>query len=137
MKDKATLSIDAVRKPIFELFYRVFSTHTDVEYSDNTDDAITQYYTIAEVPNGYRQTEDAFFSELSSYIVWKNNTGSQIKLQQLLTDASTVFDSENGKVEEGFVGYLEIPENDTPCFTADTRQGVAIGYIAKPTEKSA
>ncbi len=35
------------------------------------------------------------------------------------------------------VGYLEIPENDEPCFTADTRQGVAIGYIAKPTEKSA
>ena len=33
--------------------------------------------------------------------------------------------------------YLEIPENDEPCFTADTRQGVAIGYIAKPTEKSA
>lgn len=36
-----------------------------------------------------------------------------------------------------FVGYLEIPQDDEPCFTADTRQGVAIGYIAKPTEKSA
>jgi len=33
--------------------------------------------------------------------------------------------------------YLEIPENDEPCFTADTRQGVALGCIAKPTEKSA
>ena len=40
-------------------------------------------------------------------------------------------------IRYNFVGYLEIPENDTPCFTADTRQGVAIGYIAKPTEKSA
>ena len=40
-------------------------------------------------------------------------------------------------IHYNFVGYLEIPENDTPCFTADTRQGVTIGYIAKPTEKSA
>ena len=40
-------------------------------------------------------------------------------------------------IHYNFVGYLEIPENDEPCFTADTRQGVAIGYIAKLTEKSA
>ena len=40
-------------------------------------------------------------------------------------------------IHYNFVGYLEIPENDEPCFTADTRQGVAIGYIAKPIEKSA
>ena len=40
-------------------------------------------------------------------------------------------------IHYNFVGYLEIPENDDPCFTTDTRQGVAIGYISKPTEKSA
>lgn len=40
-------------------------------------------------------------------------------------------------IHYNFIGYLEIPENDEPCFTANTRQGVAIGYIAKPTEKSA
>jgi len=40
-------------------------------------------------------------------------------------------------IHYNFVGYLEIPENDEPCFTTDTRQGVAIGYISKPTEKSA
>ena len=40
-------------------------------------------------------------------------------------------------IHYNFVGYLEIPESDAPCFTADTRQGVAIGYISKPTEKSA
>ena len=40
-------------------------------------------------------------------------------------------------IHYNFVGYIEIPENDEPCFTADTRQGVAIGYISKPTEKSA
>lgn len=40
-------------------------------------------------------------------------------------------------IHYNFVGYLEIPESDAPCFTVDTRQGVAIGYIAKPTEKSA
>ena len=40
-------------------------------------------------------------------------------------------------IHYNFVGYLEIPESDMPCFTADTRQGVAIGYISKPTEKSA
>ena len=40
-------------------------------------------------------------------------------------------------IHYNFVGYLEIPESDAPCFTADTRQGVAIGYISKPTENSA
>ena len=40
-------------------------------------------------------------------------------------------------IHYNFVGYLEIPQGDEPCFTTDTRQGVAIGYIAKPTEKSA
>ena len=40
-------------------------------------------------------------------------------------------------IHYNFVGYLEIPESDAPCFTADTRRGVAIGYISKPTEKSA
>ena len=40
-------------------------------------------------------------------------------------------------IHYNFVGYLEIPESGEPYFTADTRQGVAIGYIAKPTEKSA
>ena len=40
-------------------------------------------------------------------------------------------------IHYNFVGYLEIPQDDEPCFTADTRQGVAIDYIAKPTEKSA
>ena len=40
-------------------------------------------------------------------------------------------------IHYNFVGYLEIPESDEPYFTADTRQGVAMGYIAKPTEKSA
>ena len=40
-------------------------------------------------------------------------------------------------IHYNLVGYLEIPESDAPCFTADTRQGVAIGYIAKPTEMSA
>ncbi len=38
-------------------------------------------------------------------------------------------------IHYNFVGYLEIPQDDEPCFTTDTRQGVAIGYIAKPTEK--
>lgn len=40
-------------------------------------------------------------------------------------------------IHYNFVGYLEIPESDAPYFTADTRQGVAIGFISKPTEKSA
>ena len=32
-------------------------------------------------------------------------------------------------IHYNFVGYLEIPENDEPCFTADTRQGVAIAGV--------
>ncbi len=62
-----------------------------------------------------------------------------------LIDHIDVYESEGkGKnktqrvvIHYNFVGYLEIPESDTPCFTADTHQGEAKGYIAKPTEKSA
>ena len=62
-----------------------------------------------------------------------------------LIDHSDVYEAEGkGKnktqrvvIHYNFVSYLEIPESDAPCFTADTRRGVAIGYISKPTEKSA
>ena len=46
-------------------------------------------------------------------------------------------DIKRGNTDKTVLGYLEIQQDDEPCFTADTRQGVAIGYIAKPTEKSA
>lgn len=96
----ATLSIDAIREPIFEFFYRVFLTHTDIEYSQNSNKTITEYYTLSKVPDDYIRTADTFFNELSTYISWANNTGKQIKLRQSSKNTSTNFDSEDGRVRE-------------------------------------
>lgn len=89
-----------------------------------------------------QHSKDMFISAIRKFLDMETITAPLI---HELIDHIDVYEAE-GKcknktqrvvIHYNFVGYLEIPENDEPCFTADTRQGVAIGYIAKPTEKSA
>lgn len=89
-----------------------------------------------------QHSKDMFISAIRKFLDMETITAPLI---HELIDHIDVYEAEGkGKnktqrvvIHYNFVGYLEIPENDEPCFTADTRQGVAIGYIAKPTEKSA
>ena len=89
-----------------------------------------------------QHSKDMFISAVRKFLDMETITAPLI---HELIDHIDVYEAEGkGKnktqrvvIHYNFVGYLEIPENDEPCFTADTRQGVAIGYIAKPTEKSA
>ena len=89
-----------------------------------------------------QHSKDMFIGAVRKFLDMDTITASLI---HELIDHIDVYEAEGkGKnktqrvvIHYNFVGYLEIPENDEPCFTADTRQGVAIGYIAKPTEKSA
>ena len=89
-----------------------------------------------------QHSKDMFISAIRKFLDMDKITAPLI---HELIDHIDVYEAEGkGKnktqrvvIHYNFVGYLEIPENDEPCFTADTRQGVAIGYIAKPTEKSA
>ena len=89
-----------------------------------------------------QHSKDMFISAIRKFLDMDTITAPLI---HELIDRIDVYEAEGkGKnktqrvvIHYNFVGYLEIPENDEPCFTADTRQGVAIGYIAKPTEKSA
>lgn len=89
-----------------------------------------------------QHSKDMFISAIRKFLDMDTITAPLI---HELIDHIDVYEAEGkGKnktqrvvIHYNFVGYLEIPENDAPCFTADTRQGVAIGYIAKPTEKSA
>ncbi len=89
-----------------------------------------------------QHSKDMFISAIRKFLDMETITAPPI---HELIDHIDVYEAEGkGKnktqrvvIHYNFVGYLEIPENDEPCFTADTRQGVAIGYIAKPTEKSA
>ena len=89
-----------------------------------------------------QHSKDMFISAVRKFLDMDTITAPLI---HELIDHIDVYEAEGkGKnktqrvvIHYNFVGYLEIPENDEPCFTADTRQGVAIGYIAKPTEKSA
>lgn len=92
--------------------------------------------------NTVQQSRDMFLKAVRKVIEME---ALSAPLVRELIDHIDVYEAEGkGKnkmqrvvIHYNFVGYLEIPENDTPCFTADTRQGVAIGYIAKPKEKSA
>lgn len=89
-----------------------------------------------------QHSKDMFISAVRKFLDMETITAPLI---HELIDHIDVYEAEGkGKnktqrvvIHYNFVGYLEIPENDEPCFKADTRQGVAIGYIAKPTEKSA
>ncbi len=89
-----------------------------------------------------QHSKDMFIGAVRKFLDMETITAPLIRE---LIDHIDVYEAEGkGKnktqrvvIHYNFVGYLEIPENDAPCFTADTRQGVAIGYIAKPTEKSA
>lgn len=89
-----------------------------------------------------QHSKDMFISAIRKFLDMDTITAPLI---HELIDHIDVYEAEGkGKnktqrvvIYYNFVGYLEIPENDEPCFTADTRQGVAMGYIAKPTEKSA
>ena len=89
-----------------------------------------------------QHSKDMFISAIRKFLDMETITAPLI---HELIDHIDVYEAEGkGKnktqrvvIHYNFVGYLEIPENDEPCFTTDTRQGVAIGYIAKPTEKSA
>ncbi len=89
-----------------------------------------------------QHSKDMFISAIRKFLYMETITAPLI---HELIDHIDVYEAEGkGKnktqrvvIHYNFVGYLEIPENDEPCFTADTRQGVAIGYIAKLTEKSA
>ncbi|MGN0468451.1 MAG: hypothetical protein ACI4GY_06990 [Acutalibacteraceae bacterium] len=96
----ATLSIDAVRKPIFEFFYRVFSTHTDVSFGENSDNVITEFYTLPSVPAGYKPKGEPFFSENTSDIYWENSSNGLIYLSQFTDNASPTFDSEGAQTIE-------------------------------------
>ncbi|MBP1573000.1 MAG: recombinase family protein [Oscillospiraceae bacterium] len=89
-----------------------------------------------------QHSKDMFIGAIRKFLDMETITAPLI---HELVDHIDVYEAEGkGKnktqrvvIHYNFVGYLEIPENDEPCFTADTRQGVAIGYISKPTEKSA
>ncbi len=102
----ATLSIDAIREPIFEFFYKMFSTHTEIEYDQNVNKTITEYYTLSKVPDGYKETMDNRFGELSTYILWMNNEYDQIKLQQFVAETSATFNSEDCVVKEVSVNNI-------------------------------
>lgn len=102
----ATLSIDAVREPVFKFLYRVFSTHTDVADCKSDDKFITNYYSIPIVPAGYNRTANTFFNELSTDITWVSQSGNQIKLRQFADNVYASFDSESSKVMETSVNNI-------------------------------
>ena len=103
---------------------------------------IAEYRTRLSSMSDMQQSKDAFLSSVRKFLEMETLTAPLI---HELIDHIDVYESEGkGKnktqrvvIHYNFVGYLEIPQANEPCVTADTRQGVAIGYITKPTEKSA
>ncbi|MGN0654299.1 MAG: recombinase family protein [Oscillospiraceae bacterium] len=103
---------------------------------------IAEYRTRLSSMSSMQQSKDAFLSSVRKFLEMETLTAPLVRE---LIDHIDVYESEGkGKnktqrvvIHYNFVGCLEIPQSDEPCVAADTRQGVAIGYITKPTEKSA
>lgn len=103
---------------------------------------IAEYRTKLSSMSSMQQSKDAFLSSVRKFLEMETLTAPLI---HELIDYIDVYESEGkGKnktqrvvIHYNFVGCIEIPQADEPCVTADTRQGVAIGYITKPKEKSA
>lgn len=102
----ATLSIDAVREPIFEFFYRIFSTHTDIEYDQNNNKTIEEYYTLPQIPNGYKKTTDSLADKFSTCEFWTNGNRKQINLQQSSGTFNNSINSEGCKLTETLVNGI-------------------------------
>ncbi len=120
-------------------------THMSHKYEDERAELEVKIFNLREqVANmqTVQHSKDMFIGAVRKFLDMETITAPLI---HELIDHIDVYEAEGkGKnktqrvvIHYNFVGYLEIPENDEPCFTANTRQGVAIGYIAKPTEKSA
>ncbi len=100
----ATLSIDAVREPIFNFFYKVFSTHTDIEYKRIDKKAITDYYTVPEVPEGYELSSDTSIHEIGTDLFWSNGKDFFVLAQGI--GGSSSINTENGEVKELLVNGI-------------------------------
>ena len=120
-------------------------THMSHKYEVEREELKVKIFNLREeVANmqTVQHSKDMFIGAVRKFLDMETITAPLI---HELIDHIDVYEAEGkGKnktqrvvIHYNFVGYLEIPENDEPCFTADTRQGVAIGYISKPTEKSA
>lgn len=95
-----TLSIDAIREPVFKFFYEVFFNHTKINYSTNKHQTIQVYYTLSAVPGDYTQSTISQYNEISADTIWSNTSGNTIYLLQSITNIDSSFDSEDANIKE-------------------------------------
>ena len=95
-----TLSIEAIREPIFKFFYEVFFNRTEINYNVDNDDTITTYYTLPIIPEGYVKTTDTFINELSTNICWINENNITINFKQSIENIDSSIDSEDSNIME-------------------------------------
>ena len=101
----ATLTIDAIREPIFNFFYEIFSTHTDL-YPCKTEDIV--YYTLPEIPTGFKQAKE-ILNEFGNDFEWFNDDQSEmISLVQSIFPPSASIDSENGGIKELIINDIGV-----------------------------
>ena len=109
----ATLTIDAIREPIFNFFYEIFSTHTDIKpfeshTSKKGDNKIT-HYIVPDIPSDYEKTE-TYIDELGLDIYWfnKDRTKSISFSQYNLTGYDSSVNSENGGIKELIINDIGV-----------------------------
>ena len=108
----ATLTIDAIREPIFNFFYEIFSTHTDLypgkteQQTSKTEDIV--YYTLPEIPTSFKQAKE-ILNEFGNDSEWFNDDQSEmISLVQSIFPPSASIDSEKGEIKELIINDIGV-----------------------------
>ena len=117
----ATLSIDAVRQPIFNFFYKIFSTHTDVEFGQTENKTITTCYSIPRVPVGFTADPDTVCDEVYHEHMWINGNGECIDFTQICISSSV---NSSLSIDSEKNGTKEISVNGIRTLFCDTGHSV-------------
>lgn len=104
----ASLKVDAIKEPLFDFFYKIFNTHTYVEYTECENDIIYDYYLPPYIPEGYEMSSETLIIEYSSDIFFSGKDGKEIYFCQESQRTSLSMNSENADLEEISVNNINV-----------------------------
>lgn len=102
------ISVDATRNTIVNFAFKIRDTYSQITSTESPVNAIKKYYSICS-PEGFT-VEAATKNENTNTIIWINDKDETIVFSQDLKSTSTLFNSENGQLEETII-------NGIPCLT--------------------
>ncbi len=98
-----TISVEALREPVFRFFAEVYEKFTQVIFADDTPDTPTEVvFNLKKptyVPSDYEMIMENC-TDISYYSLYTNENGKQFIFEQFLTGANIGIDTENVQLTE-------------------------------------